>query len=383
MRTHNNLFSQVASFSALYQGYEKSRLGKKTRLAHLRFRWRLEDHLLNLKRELLDGTYTTGPYHSFLVYEPKTRVITALKNFRDRVVQATLMGVLEPIFERTFIFDSYACRKNKGTHAGADRAQEFLRRCLRKHGQVYALKADIRKYFASIHHDTLKRLLRRKISDERILRLLDDIIDSYHEPGRPGYGIPIGNLTSQLFANVYLDLLDHHVKSRLSEAWYIRYVDDFVVIGPDKAHLQKLKRELEAFVGSELHLEFNHKTQVFPIAVVGGRGLDFLGFHIWPHKRRLRKSSLCRFKKRVREIQYDYWEHEIDFSGIHQQLTSWVAHAKHGDAIPALSNYLGSRPFIRGHGRPWPGGNNGNRNLSTRSGVARRVGKKGHGAQKA
>ena len=347
MKTYNGLFEQVIAFDALFSAYMKARKGKRRSWPCRYFERDLEGNLIQLQNDLIWGKYQVGGYRSFLVYEPKTRRITALIEFRDRVVQHALMAVLEPLWEASFISDSYACRPGKGTHAGADKAQQMMRACLRKHGALYALKADVRKYFPSVSHESIKRLLRRKVADKKVLALLDLIIDSYHESGHPGRGIPIGNLTSQLFANIYLDALDQHVKCRLREKWYCRYMDDWVVLHPDKRHLHALRLTLERWLDENLQLELNHKTEVFPIAVTHGRGLDFLGYHMWPHKRRLRKDSLNRFKRRVRKLQRQYAARKVDFPDIHQQLNSWVAHARHGEALPAISKYLQQHPFRR------------------------------------
>lgn len=347
MKTHNGLFEQLITFEALHSAYQRARKGKRRSWPCRLFERDLEGNLIELQNELIWGQYRIGGYRSFQVHEPKTRTITALTEFRDRVVQHALMAVLEPLWERSFSAHSYACRVGKGAHAGADYAQGMMRDCLRRHGTLYALKADVRKYFPSIQHAALKRLVRRKISDRRVLQLLDHILDSYCEPGAPGRGIPIGNLTSQLMANVYLDALDQHVKCRLGERWYCRYMDDFIVLHPSKEHLHALRLSIEVWLGKELHLDLNHKTVVFPVAVRHGRGLDFLGYHLWPHKRRLRKASLKRFKRRVRRLQRQYAARTASFTDIRQQLSSWLAHARHGDATPAVSKYLQAHPFRR------------------------------------
>lgn len=347
MKTYNGLFEQIITFDALYKGYRSSRRGKRKSWPCRHFEKDLEGNLIQLQNEIIWGEYKVGGYRSFYIHEPKLRKITALIEFRDRVVQNAVMAVLEPIWERSFIAHSYACRVGKGTHAGADYAQKIMLECLRKHGKLYALKADVRKYFQSIRHDTLKLLIRRKVADARILLLIDRIIDSYSDIGTPGVGIPIGNLTSQLFANIYLDALDQHVKCRLREAWYVRYMDDFVIIHHDKQHLQAARLGIECWLSENLQLELNHKTGVFPIAVHQGRGLDFLGYHLWPHRRRLRKASLNRFKRRVRQLQKKYAEDEIDLPEVRQQLSSWLAHAQHGEATPAVSKYLKQHTFKR------------------------------------
>lgn len=347
MKTHNGLFEQIITFDALHSAYMRARKGKRRSWPCRHFEKDLEGNLIQLQNDLIWGSYSVGGYHSFLINEPKVRRITALVEFRDRVVQHALMAVLEPLWEASFISDSYACRMGKGTHAGADKAQRMMSDCLRNHGALFALKADVRKYFPSVNHASLKRLLRRKVADKQMLALLDGIIDSYSEHGHSGRGIPIGNLTSQLFANIYLDALDQHVKCRLREQWYIRYMDDFVVLHPDKRHLQALRLTIEAWLGENLQLDLNHKTGVFPIATTHGRGLDFLGYHMWPHKRRLRKASLNRFKRRVRKLQRQYSGRQVGLPQIHQQLASWIAHARHGDALPAVGRYLHDHPFRR------------------------------------
>lgn len=349
MRTHNNLFGRIVAFETLHAANQKARRGKRSRPSCLRFEAQLEDNLIQLQHELLAGEYRLSGYRSFAVHEPKTRTITALINYRDRVAQQALIDVIEPLFESAFISHSYACRAGKGTHAGADKAQQMMRECLRQHSTLFALKADVRRYFASVRHDRLKALIRRKILCRKTLWLIDTIIDSYHEPGRPGYGIPIGNLTSQLFANIYLDALDQRVKCRLSERWYVRYMDDFIILHHDKDRLRYLRIDIELFLTHQLGLELNNKTQIFPVAVRNGRGLDFLGYHIWPHKRRLRKDSLKRFKRRVRQLQKQYAEGRISLPEIKQQLSSWLAHAKHGDAQAAVAKYLQEHPFVRSH----------------------------------
>lgn len=345
-KTYGGILEELAGFDSLLDAFFRARKGKRHRPASLLFERDLEGNLIQLQNELIWGQYTTSGYRSFYVNEPKRRKITALKSFRDRVVQQAVVAHIEPIWEARFISDSYGCRVGKGTHAGASRAQEMMRHCLRRHGQVFALKADIRRFFASIDHGVLKLQLRRRIRCPGTLRLLDDIIDSYRE-GRAAVGLPIGNLTSQLFANVYLDDLDQWIKCRRREQWYARYMDDFIVIHHDKRHLSALRIDAERFLADQLALETNHKTGVFPVAHRCGRGLDFLGFHLWPDRRRLRKASLKRFKRRVRRLQGLHAQGLVELSEVWPQIQSWVAHAKHGDALPAISKTLNNTPFRR------------------------------------
>jgi len=345
--TYGWLFEQYVQFDALHHAYLKARRGKRRARSCLLFERRLEENLIDLQNRLIWGEYRIGPYRHFYVNEPKRRRITALTHFEDRIVQHALHDVLEPLWERRFIGDSFACRVGKGTHAAADRAQQMLRECLRKHGRVYVLKADIAKYFASIDHRVVRALIRRVVKCPRTLAILDDILDSYHEDGRPGKGMPIGNLISQLMANVYLNELDQYVKCRLGERWYCRYMDDFLVIAPDKRHLHRLRIHLEWWLAERLELETNHKTSVFPVHPRQGRGLDFVGYHMWPHKRRLRKGSMKRFKRRVRRLRRNYAAGEIDMRGVQLQLNSWLAHASHANAEGLVRSVIYDTPWER------------------------------------
>lgn len=352
-KTINNLYGKLIEFDTLYAAYLKARKGKRLSLSCMKFERDLEGNLIQIQNDLIWGTYKTGRYVRFDVFEPKRRKVAALEDFKDRIVHHAICAILNPIYDARFIYDSYACRVGKGTHAGANRTQAMMRECVARYGKLFALKADISKYFASIDHAILKSLIRRKISDTRMLAVIDEIIDSYSEYGRPGKGLPLGNLTSQLFANIYLDALDQFVKNKKQEKWYIRYMDDFVVLHPDKQHLQALRLDIQVWLGEALELSTNHKTGVFPVSIHNGRGLDFLGYHLWPDRRRLRKASLKRFARRLRKLQRQYAAGDIDSRQIKQQIACWSAHARHGDALSALNSILQKHPFIRSdHGRP-------------------------------
>ncbi len=238
MKTYKNLFDKVCSYETLYNSYLKARRGKTELAEVLKFSYNLEDELSKLQDELKNQTFKTGKYRHFVIFEPKERKISALP-FRDRVVHHAIHFVIEPIFEKKFIYDSYACRKMKGTHAGADRIQKFIQ----KTGEnYYVLKCDVSKYFPSINHKILKKCIRKKIADKKLLWLLDNIVDSTKE------GIPIGNLTSQLFANIYLNELDEFVKYDLKIKYYIRYMDDFIILHESKQHLNKLRKDIKFFL---------------------------------------------------------------------------------------------------------------------------------------
>lgn len=341
-KTSKNIFEKVADFETLHAAYLRARRGKRQRREIARFEQDLEGNLIQLQNELIWGTYRTGKYRYFEVIEPKRRLVAALP-FRDRVVQHALVAAIEPIWESRFIFDSYACRPGKGSHRGADRAQAFIREVKRRRGRVYAYKADIAKYFASIDHETMKRLLRKRIACTKTLTVLEEIIDSQGV----ACGIPIGNLTSQLFANIYLHELDEFVKYELRERYYLRYMDDFVVVHHDKKHLAAVRCEIEGFLEEHLRLKTNNKSQIFPVSLFCGRPLDFLGYRIWPTHRKLRKNSVNRMRRRLKAMARQYSKGRISLGHIRCRLASWLGHAKHADSYHIRKKLLSAAKFER------------------------------------
>lgn len=322
------MYDQIISFDNLHQAALRCLCGKRTSPAALRYMQRLEEHLHDTHNHLLHDSYQPGGYEEFYVFEPKQRLISAPR-FVDRVVHRAIMNVLEPTLDPRFIFDSYACRKGKGVHAGANRAQRWMRAIRQAHGPLFCLKADISKYFASIDHARLKAILRRHIHCDRTLRLLDAIIDS--SPGRPGVGIPLGNLTSQLFANLYLNELDRYAKHDLGIRYYIRYMDDFVVLHHDKAQLQAWRARIEQFLWSALRLTTNSKTQIFPVGPDNGRALDFLGYRIYPTHRLLRKNSIKRIRYKLRRFKRAIAAGRLTAGDCRPCIQSWCAHAAHAN----------------------------------------------------
>ena len=324
-KTYKNLYSRITNFENLHAAYLKARRNKRFKPDVLEFSANLETNLVELQEELLSKVYRTGEYYVFEVYEPKKRVVAALP-FRDRVVHHAICNVIEPIWEARFIHDSYACRVGKGTHAGADRVTEFLRRAKREWEEVYVLKLDIRGYFPSVDHDILLGLLEKRIACADTLRLIRGIIESWPVDGGDK-GIPIGNLTSQLFANVYLHEMDKFVKHELGARFYVRYMDDAIIIHEDKAWLREAREQLEEFLRERLALELNSKTNIFPIA----QGVNFLGYRIWPTHRLLRKSSAKRMKRKLKRFGRGYREGNIELDHINASIQSWLGHCRHAD----------------------------------------------------
>jgi retron-type reverse transcriptase len=340
MKRINNMYPSIYDFENLYEAWDSARKGKRYRDDVLKFSADLEANLIDLQNHLIYGTYKVSAYRPFYVYEPKKRLIMALP-FRDRVVQWAIYRNLNPIFDKQFIFDSYACRVGKGSHAAADRLQYWLRQTERKPQRYYYLKLDISKYFYRVDHAILIEILKRKIKDERLVNLLSTIINS--EDTRFGLpagvdpdmcavedrlaevGMPIGNLTSQMFANLYLNELGQLAKHKLELHYYIRYMDDIIILHPDKRHLATVKQEIEEFLFNELHLELNKKTAIRPTSM----GIDFVGFRIWATHRKLKKKTAIKIKTRLKYLFRAFSRGEVTKEELDRSIASYRGILKH------------------------------------------------------
>ena len=265
-------FAVMSDFNNLYQSYLDARKGKRWKMAVVRYEVNALENTMFLHYMLTSKKYRPSPYNTFLIHEPKERVIM-YNGFKDKIVQHSLCDyVLGPALSKSFIYDNYASQEGKGTHFGLDRLKYFMQRYYRQNGPAgWVLKCDITKYFYRINHDVLKSQLRRLIHDPDVLWLLDMIIDSTEGPG-----IPIGNHTSQWFAVLYLSGMDHMIKERLGIKFYGRYMDDFYLIHQDKDYLIYCLEEIKKYL-VPLGLELNHKTAIFPLS----QGIDFLGFRTY------------------------------------------------------------------------------------------------------
>lgn len=369
-KTYNNLYSQIYDFDNLLRAYLRARKGKRGRKEVMQFHYNYEGNLIDIQNHLIWGSWKTGEYRHFTLHEPVYRVGAALP-FRDRVLHHAIVEVINPCFEPRFISDTYACIKGRGTHAGADRAQSMLRKVKREHGQVYVFKGDISGYFYNISHAILRNIIRRRITCQKTLALLDEIIGSSADPDDINpRGIPLGNLTSQLFANIYLAELDNFVKHALREPHYMRYMDDFCVVHHDKDHLHNVRRQVESFLTDALALKTNRKTKVFPVAINNGQALDFLGYRIWPTHRRLRAGSISRICRSLKRLQRWYAGGEIGLDEVRSVVHSWLAHASHADTHGLQRKILAAFPMVRGsQGEPCSRGGEFDFSLHAESGV--------------
>ncbi len=352
MKRYGNLWSQVIDFENIMQAARQAQRGKRFRGNVLAFNYNLEQELARLKTELETKTYQPGAYHTFEIVEPKRRMISAAP-YRDRVVHHALCNIIAPIFERTFIGDSYANRVGFGTHRALRRFTSFAR------SSRYILQCDIRKYFPSIDHEILKSLLRRKLKCKETLWLADTIIDNSNEqdpvldhfpgddlltPLQRRRGLPIGNLTSQFFANIYLNGFDHFIKEHLKAAKYVRYVDDFALFSDDWEFLAEARVAIENYL-AQLRLKIHPvKSQLFETR----HGANFLGFRILPDRIRVRTENLRRARRRLRRMQRDYAQGKMREQEVSQSIQSWVAHLEHGDTWKLRQQIFATLVFSRG-----------------------------------
>jgi RNA-directed DNA polymerase len=290
----------------------------------------LTDHIVCLHKELRQKTYRHGPYHAFRINDPKPRHIHKA-SVQDRLVHHAIYRKLYPFFDRLFIYDSYSCRKDKGTHKAMDRFHKFARRVSRNHTRTaWVLKCDIRKFFVNIDHEILMNILRNRITDADTLWLLRQIIDSFCIDGRKGVGLPLGNLTSQLFVNVYMNEFDQFVKRKLKVRHYIRYADDFVILHPDRKHLENVLTDIAAFLETELRLSLHpRKITIETIA----SGVDFLGWVHFPNHRILRTATKRRMCRKLKENAND------------ESAASYMGLLSHGNTYKLKHQLFDTLPF--------------------------------------
>jgi RNA-directed DNA polymerase len=332
----SDLLDRVTAWENLLVAFGKAARRKRGREAAATFEHQVADRLLQVQEELRSGTYRHGPYRSFFIHSPKLRKISA-SPFRDRVVHHALCNVLEPLFERRFIFDSYANRRGKGTHRAIDRLQSFAR------AHRYVLRLDVVKHFPSMDHAVLLRTLGGVIREDDVMTLvrevvasgegvLEDQLESVSLPGECSVearvrGLPIGNLTSQFWSNCYLNPFDHFVKRELRCRSYVRYVDDFALFSDRRQELWSWKRaivERMAMLRLRLH---ERSGQVTPVSV----GIPWLGFIVFPTHRRVKARTVRNFTRRIRTRWEEYHRGEISFAEFAAAVRGWINHVRFAD----------------------------------------------------
>lgn len=335
MKTIRNIYHEISSFENLYNAYQKARRGKRYLEYAVEFEQHLEENIINLSQELGDKSYLPGSYRTFWIKEPKPRLISAAP-FRDRVVHHALIDVLEPLMDPIMIEHNYACRRGKGSHLALHASQRYLRRF------SWVLKCDIRKYFPSIDHQILLEIMKKHISDTETMHLISIILngsnpqesvlhwfpgDDLFSPIERRKGLPIGNLTSQFFANMYLNGFDHYIKQKLGIKGYLRYMDDFLLFGNSKADLFEIRAKIVNYL-SGLRLRLHpRKQEIFPAK----SGISFLGFTIYTYLRRLSQVNIKRFRCRMQSKITDIEKGRLTYDDYKRSLIGWIGHARHGD----------------------------------------------------
>ena len=332
MHAHNNLYHKIYSYNNLLLAFKKARKGKTKKDYVIQFKYNLKENLLRLQERLLSETYKPRPLKRFIIRDPKTRVIH-VSFFEDRIVHHALCNIIEPIFEKIFIHDSCASRKNKGNLFAVKRFNLFKRKASNNGKLIsdifddnfvsgYCFKGDIKHYFYEVSHNILIKIIEKKIADEKVINLIKLILINGQE--KEDIGMPLGNLTSQFFANVYLNELDYFVKHKLKAKYYIRYVDDFVILHNSKEQLTKWKEQIDAFLKEELKLELHkEKSKVISLS----RGIDFIGFRNFYYYRLLRKRNIRKMLIKINQ----YKNKQITKEKILESYQGWQAYAKWAD----------------------------------------------------
>jgi len=322
MKTYRNLYGKLCSYDNLLLAFNKAKKRKSKKPYVQKFEKNLKSELCKLQWELLTGIYRPAPLTTFIVRDPKTRKISA-SHFRDRVVHHAICNIIEPIFESRFIYDTFANRKGKGTLGTLKRFDEFMHKV--SHG--FALKADIKKYFENIDQKTLLKILKIRIKDESVLDLISIVLQN-HKTSRTGKGMPLGNLTSQFFANIYLAELDNFVKHELHAKYYVRYVDDFVILSQDRSQLQAWQEKIDLFLKNELQLTLHpDKTKIIRIS----DGIPLVGFKVYPHHKIIKKSNRLRFFRRLHAYKDGLQTRSITPEHVQLGISGWEGYAKMGN----------------------------------------------------
>lgn len=291
------MYSKLIRLENILNAWYEFRKGKQNKAVVLLFERYLEDNLFQLQAELSTKTYQHQRYETFHIYDPKFRIINKA-TVRDRIVHHLLFRFLEPKYQPTFIHHSYSCQKGKGVHVAVDGVDGALRKVSKNYTRtVWSLKLDIKKFFASVDHEILLQLLLNKLGDTEVMWLIEKVVRSFSVPDRSGKGMPIGNLTSQIFANIYLSKLDYFAKHHLREHFYFRYADDFLFLHHDLDHLKKIETMVTEFVANQLRLTV-HSNKIMYRKL--SQGIDWLGYIILPYHKVLRTSTKRRMFAKMR-----------------------------------------------------------------------------------
>lgn len=329
MNSHKNLYEDIISLKNLILAYKKARKGKTKKDYVQEFKENLAYNLKLLHEELKNQTYKPFPLKIFILRDPKTRKISK-SDFRDRVVHHALCNIIEPLFDKTFIYDSCANRIGKGTLFASKRFEKFQRKVTHNLSkEAYCLKADVRHYFQEIDRGILLKIIKRKIKDKNTIWLIKLILNNFNGEK----GMPLGNLTSQFFANVYLNELDQFAKHKLKAKYYIRYVDDFVILHTSKSQLENWKKEIDEFLKEKLKLELHtDKSRVINLS----GGIDFIGFRNFYYFKLIRKRNIKNMERKIRLFN----QNEIFYEKFFEIFQGWNAYAMWADSHKEINRLI-------------------------------------------
>lgn len=336
-----NIFLQNLTFEKLMQAHYRAKKHKTYKNEVIKFEFNLENNIINLMNNLRNETYRLGKYFAFKVYEPKERYIQALP-YKDRIVhQWYVEEFIKPYILPKFINSTYACLPDKGTHRAIADVQHQMQVYKRNNKNFWILKCDIKKFFYSINPYILFNIIKKFFADPYFLHLTQIFI--FNGPiDKSAVGIPIGNYTSQFFANIYLNELDQYVKRELKIKYYTRYMDDFILILKNKQECIYIKKQIETFLKSKLKLELNDKSRYYPSKI----GVNFCGYRIFPTHRLLRTSSKKKINKNIKKWNYQYKNKKLDINYANQSLNSWLAHASHSNSFFLTKKIINKCNFI-------------------------------------
>jgi len=330
MKSYDGLWNKFITYNNLYLAYKNARKVNPNSSVVLNFSFNLETNLLRIQNELITGHYEVSKYNIFTIYEPKERIIKSLP-FKDRIVQHALINIIEPIFEKVFIYNSFACRKKKGINLAFKKLKKLVQS---NNYPKYFLKSDVKKYFFSVDKKILKHIISKRIKDTKLLFLIFKIIDSDNSNISNNKGIPIGNLTSQLFANIYLNELDQFVKHNLHIKHYFRYMDDFLFFSNSKNQLNKYSHYIRNFMKCKLKLKLpKKKTNI----CLTKDGVDFVGYKIFHEYVQIRKTSLIRFTKRTKHKIFLFNNNKITNTQLESSICSFLGFCKYADSYRIIN----------------------------------------------
>lgn len=343
-----SLYEKIYDTNNMEESYKRTQSAeRKYRKEAIYFSMSKERKLRGLRKELKDKTYRSGSYIEFYVYEPKKRLVHA-PHIRDKIVQFSIHTVLQGVYRPVFIKDSYACLEDKGTHEAVHRIQHYMRLAQWKYEEPYIVKIDVRKFFYSINRDILKTIYRKKIpeSEQDFLRILDMIVDSSPEGEK---GLPLGNVTSQDFANIYLNEVDQFCKRYLGLKWYVRYMDDICIIVKDRETARNALAKIRAYVKDHLDLELNEKTHIYALA----QGINTLGFRIHTTHLEVRNSSKAAMKRRIKKIDEKVQSGRLTKKQAQQAVNAWLGHARHSNSYNLAKKIFEKYDYIQIEDKDW------------------------------